>query len=104
MNLSILDKPIAALKRALPTFSLGELEMLKEAEENGKTRAGAIEAIEAAIADTDPPEPVPDPRLVRNHRPGTTVHLGDGRKLAYGEAAEVEEWLADLLRERGQAE
>lgn len=26
---------------------------------------------------------------VTNHRKGTTLHLGDGRKLAFGESAEV---------------
>lgn len=29
------------------------------------------------------------PITVKNHRKGTKLHLGDGRKLAFGESAEV---------------
>jgi hypothetical protein len=31
---------------------------------------------------------------VTNDKPGTTLHLGDGRKLAFGESAEVPAHLA----------
>lgn len=34
------------------------------------------------------PEQV-EPVKVTNHRKGTTLHLGDGRRLAFGESAEV---------------
>ena len=33
--------------------------------------------------------PVAKPLIVSNDRKGVTLHLGDGRKLAYGESAEV---------------
>lgn len=125
MVLAILDKSVAALKEALPTFSLGELELLRDAEDKGKTRASALAAIDEAIAAADPaeqpadePEPVepddddgPDERVsfdgehvVTNILPGTTLHLGDGRRLAFGESAGVSEELAVFLRERGQVE
>lgn len=35
---------------------------------------------------------------------GSTLHIGDGRQIAFGESAEVSEDLAAFLRERGQAE
>lgn len=34
---------------------------------------------------------------VENIRPGTTLHLGDGRKLAFGERAEVTQEIADII-------
>jgi hypothetical protein len=54
-------------------------------------------------------EPVAPPAPVKSNRvfnciEHTTLHLGDGRTLLYGEGAEVSEELADLLRSRGQAE
>lgn len=30
-----------------------------------------------------------EPDIIKNHRKGTELHLGDGRKLAFGESAEV---------------
>lgn len=33
--------------------------------------------------------PEPKPLVVKNEKRGTTLHLGDGRKLAFGESAEV---------------
>lgn len=30
-----------------------------------------------------------EPATINNHRKGTELHLGDGRKLAFGESAEV---------------
>lgn len=30
-----------------------------------------------------------EPVTIKNHRKGTELHLGDGRKLAFGESAEV---------------
>lgn len=41
---------------------------------------------------------------VKNIIPGTTLHLGDGRRLAFGESAKVSPALAAFLLERGQAE
>ncbi len=41
--------------------------------------------------------------VVENIRPGTTLHLGDGRRLAFGEKAEVTSDIAEFLRKRGQA-
>lgn len=46
---------------------------------------------------------VPAPTSVTNNRPGTTLFLGDGRKLAFGETAEVGEVLAADLIGRGLA-
>jgi hypothetical protein len=37
---------------------------------------------------------VPTAVTVTNDKPGTTLHLGDGRKLAFGESAEVPAHLA----------
>ena len=42
------------------------------------------------------------PNLVTNILPGTTLHLRNGRRLAYGESAEVDGAEAAYLRERGQ--
>jgi hypothetical protein len=57
------------------------------------------------IPDESPAPVAPrNPRLVRNIVPGTELHLGDGRSLAFGEEAEAGEELAATLRERGQAE
>lgn len=41
--------------------------------------------------------------LIENCLPGTELHLGDGRVLAFGEIAEVSDDLAAFLRGRGQA-
>jgi hypothetical protein len=38
--------------------------------------------------------------VVENTRPGTTLHLGDGRRLAFGEKAEVSEEFAAILAAR----
>lgn len=40
---------------------------------------------------------------VENIIPGTELHLGDGRKLQFGESAPVSAALAVFLRGRGQA-
>ena len=40
---------------------------------------------------------------IENTLPGTTLHLGDGRRLKYGESALVTPELAALLCKRGQA-
>lgn len=47
-------------------------------------------------------EPASDPNEIENCIPGTELHLGDGRKLAFGEKAVVDPGLAAFLRERGQ--
>lgn len=103
MTLSLLDGSVPNLEAAIPNLSLGELELLLEAENAGKTRIGAVRVLTAAIeaANAVPDEPLSNE--VENILPGTTLHLGDGRRLKYGERAEVSEALAALLRERGQA-
>ena len=116
MPLSLLDGSVEKLREAIPNLSIGELETLRAAEIIGKTRKGAIAAIDEALAaaepvDDDEPQEVDaleadlatDPNCVRNIIPGTTLHLGDGRKLAFEEMAVVESELAALLRESGQA-
>lgn len=45
-----------------------------------------------ALVRNDPPAkqaPPPEQRLVRNNTRGTQLHLGDGRRLEYGEEALV---------------
>jgi hypothetical protein len=56
MSLAILDGSVPKLIEAIPNYSLGELESLLEAEKNGKTRKGAIAALEEAIAAAEPAE------------------------------------------------
>ena len=46
------------------------------------------------------PQKAEEVPVVENTRPGTTLHLGDGRKLAFGEKAEVSPELAALFKER----
>lgn len=116
MDLSILDKPIRAIREALAGISPDEAKVLLEAEQNGKTRKGAIAAIEESLegalvaAGEKPSEPVSnepnDGRVgIRSVLPeGSTLHLGDGRQLASGETARVSPSDAAFLRERGQAE
>lgn len=51
------------------------------------------------------PKPLPEPPVdltVTNCIPGTELSLNDGRKLAYGESAEVLESEKAFLIERGQ--
>jgi hypothetical protein len=49
-------------------------------------------------------DPIEDgPNVIENIVKGSELHLGDGRKLAFGEKAEVSPDLAAFLRERGQA-
>lgn len=49
-------------------------------------------------------EPEKSPNIVTNCLEGTTLSLGDGRSISFGESAEVSEELAAFLRERGQVE
>lgn len=100
MDFSILDKPIRIIREAVRGIAADDAKALLAAEEDGKTRKGVVDLLKEVLAE----EPAPDPCLIRNHRPGVTLHLGDGRKLAFGEQAEVSPELAALLRERGQAE
>jgi hypothetical protein len=99
MDLSILDKPIRLIMEALSGVSREEARALLAAEEAGKTRKGVVELLEELTE-----EAPRDPCLVRNIVPGTTLHLGDGRKLAFGEEARVSPEQAQFMRERGQAE
>lgn len=106
MRLSLLDKPIAALRRAIPSLSLGELEVLRDAEEDGKTRKGAIAAIDEAIeeieAEPDESAPPSGYEEVENIKPGSDITLHDGAHLRFGERAIVPTGLAAIMRERGQ--
>lgn len=72
-----------------------------------KPRQAPVERVPAAPA-ARIPEPPPAPPVapdftVTNCLPGTQLHLGDGRVLAFGESAEVGETMAAFLRGRGQA-
>lgn len=121
MSLSLLDKSVADLSEELPKLSLGELEALLAAEKDGKTRKGAIEAIEAAIVaaevnedersedaedefqNEEPPEEPALPPYVslKASKINTTVHVGDGRTfngpvLKDGEIVEEGEVIHDV--------
>lgn len=132
-DLTLLDQSVPKLLAAAAELPLEDLVSLIGAEQVGKTRKSAIdgltalvaektgdaesvaEAIEEAVEEPEgeilenagPLEPTiswENPNVVTNCQPGTTLHLGDGRKLAHGESAEVSADLAAFLRERGQAE
>jgi hypothetical protein len=45
-----------------------------------------------------------EPVIVTNCIKGLTVHLGDGRRLKFGETAEVSPALAEVLRAGGMCE
>ena len=107
MSLSLLDGSVAALTEALPSLSLDDLEALLAAEQAGKTRIGAVKAIEAAIdaALADAAEPLADEEFetIESIMHGSELHLGDGRRLAFGETAIVTTAIAIFLRDRKQA-
>lgn len=117
MSLSLLDKSIPDIEKALPRLSFGELEALLDAERNGKTRKGAIAAIEAALEAADPPAEGDEPDEadmgapdegdglveITNERDGILV-LRDGRRLARGESARVDPAVRDIARQEGWIE
>lgn len=45
--------------------------------------------------------PVAKRYVVTNDVPGRTLHLGDGRKLAHGESAEVAKEVFDIIERAG---
>lgn len=45
-----------------------------------------------------------EPVTVKNHRKGTELHLGDGRRLAFGESAEVSPEVRAACIEAGSGE
>lgn len=45
-----------------------------------------------------------EPVTVKNHRKGTELHLGDGRRLAFGESAEVSAGVRAACIEAGSGE
>lgn len=62
-----------------------------------KPKSAPVEAVEPTVV-------APVQTVITNCIEGTRLHIGDGRILAFGESADVGEELANLLRERGQAE
>lgn len=60
--------------------------------------------VEPVIEPTPEAPVIPVVTTVTNCLRGTTLHLGDGRKLAFGETADVGEVEAAFLIGRGQAE
>ena len=42
--------------------------------------------------------------IIKNHRKGTELHLGDGRKLAFGESAEVPAEVREAILAIGSGE
>ena len=58
-----------------------------------KARAAARRGSKAGKA----PRPSRRTVLVENLVPGTVLHLGDGRRLAFGERARVRDAIAELL-------
>ena len=108
--MDILDQSVPKLLEAAKGLSRDEIEQLIAAETLGKTRKSAIEGLNELmaskpeiVAEAQPePEPEPDEApsgevLVANTTKGTTLHLGDGRRLAYGESAYVIRALAANL-------
>lgn len=63
-----------------------------------KARAAARRGAKAEKAVRPSRKTVP----VENVVPGTVLHLGDGRRLAYGEQARLREPIARLLAANGQ--
>ena len=125
VDLTLLDQSVAKLAEDAAELPLEDLLALLGAEQIGKTRKGAIDLLEGLIAAFEPPvddgdeaedegeaedpalAPIieaPSPNTITNCIPGTMLHLGDGRKLAHGESAEVGAELAEALRTSGQAE
>jgi hypothetical protein len=114
----ILDQSVAKLKEALPGLSSDELRALRKAEVGGKTRKGALQAIDEALAAAEPPEEPEDAETapaspveaippgfeeVENIVEGQDITLHDGSHLLFGETAPVPAELAATLREREQA-
>lgn len=63
-----------------------------------------VEVAEVEAVDEPAEAPVAGPNTITNIIKGTTLHLGDGRKIAFGESADVRPALAALLRGTGQAQ
>ncbi len=57
---------------------------------------------EAPVVPAPTPSDIPGLVHIENHKPGTRVHLGGGRCLAFGDSADVEPDVASFLRERDQ--
>lgn len=54
--------------------------------------------VSAIPAQPAAPEPeIPSTITITNTRPGFTLHLGDGRQLAFGESADVPAYMADAF-------
>jgi hypothetical protein len=131
-DLSLLDQSVTKLLDAAKDLPAEDIEQLLAAETVGKTRTSAMAGLKALLAAEElveepnavvegdnvpeapeeaPSEPAPEqpaestgPNTITNCKKGTTLHLGDGRKLAFGESGNVSHELADHLRETGQAE
>jgi hypothetical protein len=65
-----------------------------------KTRRGAAKG---AARPRKPPAAAAKSVPVENALPGTILHLGDGRRLGFGERATVRPAIAALLTAQGQA-
>lgn len=125
-DLSLLDQSVPNLLKAARELPAEDIEQLLAAETVGKTRTSAMAGLQSLLAAEelveeprdnavvegedvpDEPEVVEDatpagPNTVTNCVKGSALHLGDGRKLAFGESADVSHELAEQLRESGQA-
>lgn len=129
VDLTLLDQSVAKLVDAAADLPVEDLVALLGAEEIGKTRSSAIASLKELIAmrtvldeaeepieepeggvilvDAEPLNPTiswDNPNVVTNCVEGTVLHLGDGRRLAYGESEQVSAEIAALLRANGQAQ
>lgn len=104
-DLTLLDQGVAKLLEAAADLPPDDIADLIAAEQDGKTRKGAVEGLQAlwdakvaGPTEVDAQaEPIPD-NIVTNTREGFVLHLGDGRKLAFGESAIVAPEDAEVLR------
>jgi hypothetical protein len=127
-DLSILDQSIPAIGKVVPALNRDDALALLGAEQIGKTRKGVVSLLQEHIATfgdepvvegadvaeaetapaaepaSDEPADIPAGMVeIENIIEGSALHLGDTRKLAFGERAIVGASLAETLREREQA-
>ena len=103
IDIGILDQSVKRIGEFLAELepTAEDIAALIEAEQAGKTRAGAIALLESFLpAEVIEPVEEDEPHdvvTITNDKPGTTLHLGDGRRLAFGESAEVPAYLASAF-------
>jgi hypothetical protein len=94
-DLSLLDESVAELLDAAAGLPVEDLMVLLAAENAGKTRKNAVAGLEDLLAAQG--SFCGGVEIVENVTEATTVHIGDGRRLAPGESAEVAPEVAAIL-------